>query len=102
MVAQVNSVMTHDKANFVRHESCPDCGSSDARASTMTDITSASLAKRIRQRNPVARAVKTQPVRWRTRQTVSENLLKRHVPSDTSKRTERGDNAQVRIWRHDT
>ena len=32
MVAQVNSVMTHDKANFVRHESCPDCGSSDARS----------------------------------------------------------------------
>ena len=32
MEGQVNSVMTHDKANFVRHESCPDCGSSDARS----------------------------------------------------------------------
>ena len=32
MEGQVSSTMTHDKANFVRHESCPDCGSSDARS----------------------------------------------------------------------
>ena len=59
---------THEKANFVRHDSCDDCGSSDAVGVYDDDIRSVSpVTPTHRVRNPMARQVRQPQYRKRVR-----------------------------------
>ena len=66
-----------DGVEFVQHEPCDNCGSSDAAARYSDDHLYCFSCHTTRPRNIIRRTMKSQPTRWRTRAKPSGKLYSR-------------------------